>query len=117
VVVKFVLSYLSMSFTEDGPKESIGDNSPITVSIGIAGRVQGVWFRASAKKEADRLAIVGFVKNLPNGGVYIEATGSPKAMKIFVHWCNQGPELAHVDSVHIHPITPSHLQNFEVRRT
>ncbi len=86
------------------------------VSILITGRVQGVWFRASTKNEADRLGITGFVENLPDGVVYVEATGDPVKLDSFINWCHQGPELARVKEVTVRQINPSVMQRFEVRR-
>ena len=87
-----------------------------TISIIIKGRVQGVWFRASAKKEADKLGIIGFVKNMPDGGVYVEATGSTPELDALTAWCSIGPDLARVDHVEVHQIGQTHLDGFEVRR-
>ena len=45
--------------------------------ITVQGKVQGVWFRDSTMKEAKRLGINGFVRNEPDGSVYVEAEGAP----------------------------------------
>jgi len=86
------------------------------ISIKITGRVQGVWFRASTKNEADRLGITGFVKNDSDGGVYIEASGPVLNLDDFVKWCNKGPDLARVNSVEVHQISLFDMADFEVRR-
>ena len=59
--------------------------------IQVTGKVQGVGFRWSAAIEARSLGITGFVKNLPDGNVYIEAEGSIEQLNTFVEWCRQGP--------------------------
>ena len=65
--------------------------------ITVAGRVQGVFFRASTKTSADHLNIKGLVKNLPDGTVYIEAEGEEKDLDQFITWCKQGPKAARVE--------------------
>lgn len=88
-----------------------------TISLVITGRVQGVWFRASTKNEADKLGINGFTKNMPDGTVYIEASGSQHQLDAFTKWCGVGPDLARVDNVEVQHIAQLHTQGFEVRRT
>ncbi len=70
-----------------------------SVSLRLSGRVQGVWFRAETKRKADALNICGNVRNLPNGEVYIEATGPDVQMDLFIGWCSKGPKLARVDQI------------------
>lgn len=69
------------------------------VNITIYGRVQGVFFRDSAKKEADKLDLTGFVRNESAGSVYIEAEGEEKDLKKFLDWCWSGPRRAEVKKV------------------
>jgi len=66
------------------------------ISILISGRVQGVFFRASTKNKADELGIKGFVKNLGDGSVYIEAEGNQDQLITFESWCRKGPPRAQV---------------------
>lgn len=79
------------------------------VSILVSGRVQGVFYRASAKAKADELGITGFVQNLNDGSVYIEAEGTDKALEQFKNWCSSGPPRAHVERV---DIKEGGMQNF-----
>ncbi|MCL5784025.1 MAG: acylphosphatase [Patescibacteria group bacterium] len=71
------------------------------LNITIYGLVQGVFFRASAKAEADKLEIKGFTKNLPDGSVYIEAEGEKEKLDEFVKWCKAGPSMAQVKKVEV----------------
>jgi len=71
------------------------------LSILVSGRVQGVFFRASAKAKADEFGILGFVQNLPDGNVYIEAEGTDENLDRFKTWCSQGPPRAQVEQVEI----------------
>jgi acylphosphatase len=67
--------------------------------IHIRGNVQGVGFRWSTAREAKNRGITGFVKNLTDGSVYIEAEGSPNHLKAFVEWCRRGSDFGFVESV------------------
>ena len=59
------------------------ENELICHQIIVTGKVQGVWFRDSTLKKAHELGVKGFVKNQPDGSVYIEAEGTPSAIKEF----------------------------------
>ena len=69
------------------------------INIIVEGKVQGVWFRDSTMKEAQRHGIKGFVRNEPDGSVYIEAEGDTDKLDGFVKWCHSGPEKAVVTNV------------------
>ncbi len=69
------------------------------LNVKIYGRVQGVLFRHSARKEADKLDINGFARNDPDGSVYIEAEGEKENLEKFLAWCQTGPEIAKVEKV------------------
>lgn len=86
------------------------------VSIKVTGLVQGVYFRASTKEMADTLNILGFVRNEPDGGVYIEAEGEGDNLKRFVEWCGRGPSRAVVQSCDIREGEIKNYQKFEIRR-
>lgn len=73
----------------------------IKLKILLKGRVQGVFFRISAKKTAERLNISGWVRNLSTGEVEIFAVGSPETIKEFIEWLKTGPKLARVDELKI----------------
>ena len=70
-----------------------------SVIITVFGRVQGVGFRFYTQKKALELNLNGFVRNKPNGTVYIEAEGNSKDVDEFADWCNFGPEWARVDKI------------------
>ena len=81
-----------------------------TVQLLIKGKVQGVFFRASAREMAQTLDLQGWVKNTANGDVEITATGSDAHLQQFVEWCKQGPEAATVASV---GVTESEEKTFD----
>jgi len=70
-------------------------------TIKISGLVQGVYFRGSTKEQADAMGIKGFVRNDPDGSVYIEAEGDEKTLQAFVEWCQHGPSHARVEKCEV----------------
>ncbi|MBL8952427.1 MAG: acylphosphatase [Myxococcaceae bacterium] len=75
----------------------------IRAHLVISGLVQGVSYRASARFEAQRLKLTGWVRNLANGDVEAVAEGDPADIEQFVTWCRRGPEEARVESVKYAP--------------
>ncbi|HKA85678.1 MAG TPA: acylphosphatase [Acidimicrobiales bacterium] len=71
----------------------------VRVRAVVAGRVQGVWFRESCRREAERLGVTGWVRNRADGAVEIEAQGHRAAVDALVTWAHVGPRLAVVESV------------------
>jgi acylphosphatase len=69
------------------------------VNLIILGHVQGVFFRASACQQAQRLGLTGFVRNLDDGSVNAVAEGNQQDIEAFISWCELGPETAHVEKV------------------
>ncbi len=78
------------------------------------GRVQGVGFRWSAANEARNRNIKGYVKNLSDGSVYLEAEGSLIQLNIFVDWCKKGPAFGSVESVTIDTSPPVNYLDFRI---
>jgi len=71
----------------------------IRVGLIIEGRVQGVWFRESTRKEAARLGVCGWVRNRPDGTVEVLAEGPESEVRKLVAWCHHGPTSARVTRV------------------
>ena len=82
--------------------------------IHITGHVQGVGFRWSAASEARNRDIKGFVKNFPNGSVYIEAEGTREQLNAYVEWCKKGPGFGFVESVNIDTFPPVNYTDFRI---
>lgn len=85
-------------------------------AIRVTGKVQGVYYRASAAEEARKLGITGFVRNEPDGSVYLEAEGEEQALQQLIAWCHQGPPRARVDKVLVEEKELLNFTNFEIRR-
>jgi acylphosphatase len=65
----------------------------------VSGRVQGVFYRASARQRAQELGCRGYAHNLPDGRVEVLAVGEPAAVHALIEWLRQGPPAAHVADV------------------
>ena len=82
----------------------------------ICGRVQGVFYRASAAAEAEALCLDGWVRNRKNGTVEVVVQGRREAVELFVTWCHNGPQLAEVSAVErVDGETVSIPEGFNVR--
>lgn len=65
----------------------------------VSGRVQGVWFRASTRKQAEQLGLSGHAINLPDGRVEVLACGTGTALDALAAWLWRGPDMATVEDV------------------
>ncbi len=84
-------------------------------SIRVFGKVQGVYFRRSAREEARRLGLVGFARNEADGSVYLEVEGDESALVRFAAWCETGPRGARVDRVEVREGVPVGFADFVTR--
>ncbi len=81
----------------------------------VHGRVQGVWYRGSTQEEAVRLGVTGWVRNVPDGSVELEAEGEAPAVERLLRWCRSGPTMARVVSVAVDSIDPVGGIGFDIR--
>jgi acylphosphatase len=72
---------------------------PVIRRFLIFGKVQGVYFRHSTRREARRLNIQGIARNLPDGSVEVVAHGDPAAVEELRAWLQHGPPEARVQEV------------------
>jgi acylphosphatase len=86
------------------------------VRVVVSGRVQGVGFRWYCRDEAERLAVSGFVRNLPDGRVEAAFEGEPAAVDAMVQWCREGPAWARVGSVDVSDEPPIDQAGFAIAR-
>ena len=85
------------------------------LNIKIFGQVQGVSFRYYSQEKAKGLDLAGFVRNEPDGGIYLEAEGEEKNLKKFLDWCRRGPAWAKVERVEVKEEGIKNYKNFEIR--
>lgn len=81
----------------------------------VGGRVQGVFFRASARNEALRLALAGHAENLPDGRVEVLVRGDEAALDAMEAWLRHGPPAARVDTLAREDLAEQPLQGFVTR--
>jgi acylphosphatase len=81
----------------------------------VHGRVQGVFFRDTASREASRRGVAGWIANRPDGAVEAVFEGQPDAVEAMVEFCSSGPRRADVDRVDATDEEPEGLQGFDVR--
>lgn len=77
--------------------------SPKTLRLAIHGRVQGVFFRDSMRREAQRLGVAGWVRNCGDGSVEAVVQGASSDIDAIVRWAHRGPERAQVEQVNVEP--------------
>lgn len=71
------------------------------IHLRVYGRVQGVFYRAGSQREAKRLGLTGWVKNLPDESVELVAEGDEAEIREFVAWAHHGPGAARVERVEV----------------
>jgi len=81
----------------------------------VSGRVQGVGYRYFVAREAERLGVAGFVRNLPDGRVEVVAEGTDDAMAGLEARLNEGPSFSSVSHVERVAIAPRGDQGFQIR--
>jgi acylphosphatase len=82
--------------------------------IHVTGQVQGVGFRWSTLREAWKRGITGYVKNMPDGSVYIEAEGFREQLDGFAAWCGKGPGIGYVDNAEVTEGAPAGYREFRI---
>ena len=86
-----------------------------TFQLKVIGKVQGVGFRYYTNKRAQEFGIKGYVKNMTDGSVFIEAEVEESDLKTFVAWCEKGPAWSRVREVKKSEIPIVEFTKFEVR--
>lgn len=96
----------------DGGAE--GDAARIRRRVVVHGLVQGVFFRDSTRREADRLGVAGTVRNEADGTVRADIEGPPEAVERMLAWLRHGPPRAHVSGIDVLPQPPAGARGFTV---
>ena len=87
-----------------------------TIRLTIKGKVQGVFYRATAKDVAELIGVKGWVKNLPDNNVEITATAPQETLQKFINWCKKGPPKASVDEVIVEELKLAEFNGFRIIR-
>ena len=85
----------------------MSDTERLQKRFRITGRVQGVFYRDTTRQRALELGLVGWAKNMYDGSVEVVAQGTAGQLAALESFLWQGPRLARVDSVEVHPEVPS----------
>ncbi|MGI8524166.1 MAG: acylphosphatase [Nocardioides sp.] len=85
------------------------------VDVRVTGQVQGVFFRAGCREEAERLGVLGWVSNEPDGSVRGYFAGARDAVDALVDWCRTGSARSEVDAVEVTDAEPREQSGFDTR--
>jgi DNA ligase D-like protein (predicted 3'-phosphoesterase) len=77
--------------------------------------VQGVFFRDSTVREAQRLGVMGWVRNADDGSVRVHAEGSKRVVEELIAFLREGPPTAQVESVEVEEVKPEGHEQFAIR--
>jgi acylphosphatase len=94
-----------------------GHTQRVRAHLRIRGRVQGVYFRAGLKRQADAHGVRGWARNLADGSVEALFDGTRDAVEATIAWARTGPPGAYVESVDVNWPAPADPppSGFEVR--
>ena len=87
-----------------------------TIRILIKGKVQGVFYRASAREMAEQFGLTGWVRNTELGDVEAKASGTQDQLQQFIEWCRSGPPKAVVTNLTINEIEYEPFDTFRILR-
>jgi acylphosphatase len=87
-----------------------------TVHLLIKGKVQGVFYRASARTAAEKMGVTGWIKNTKAGDVEAKVTGNESQLEEFISWCKKGPPQAAVDTVEVSGAGDEKFDGFHIVR-
>ena len=91
------------------------DHVPSPPRVTVRGRVQGVFFRDSCRREALAHGVAGWVVNRPDGTVEAWFEGASDAVEAMERWCHRGPARADVEGVEAETVEAAGHRDFEVR--
>ncbi|MFT3737169.1 MAG: acylphosphatase [Breznakibacter sp.] len=81
----------------------------------LEGKVQGVGFRCFVQKQASAMGVNGYVRNLSNGSVEIEAEATSSNLLQFIDLCKKGPSMARIEMVHQSELPSWGYQSFQIK--
>jgi acylphosphatase len=89
--------------------------STVARHVRVTGRVQGVFFRAWIREQADRLGVRGWVRNCSDGSVEAHIEGAEDRVADMLELLKRGPSGAHVDDLQVRDVDPEYHDWFAVR--
>ena len=92
----------------------MSSTSPVARRVVVHGLVQGVFFRDSCRREAERAGVTGWVRNEPDGSVAALFEGPASAVEHLVRWSHDGPPRARVERVDVAEAAPTGATTFAV---
>jgi acylphosphatase len=90
-------------------------SEPVRRRVVVHGNVQGVFFRDTARREAEARGVAGWITNRPDGAVEAVFEGDRQAVEALVAFCRRGPRGAEVERVEELDEDPEGLAGFQVR--
>jgi acylphosphatase len=78
----------------------------------VTGRVQGVFFRVTCRREAEARGVAGSAQNLPNGSVEVILEGERSVVEEMISWCRGGPAHARVEALEVVDEEPEGIRGF-----
>ena len=88
---------------------------PVARHVRVTGRVQGVFFRAWTRDEAETLGVTGWIHNCSDGSVEAHVEGPADDVRELIETIREGPPGARVDNVEVETADPEGHRSFEVR--
>ena len=89
------------------------DSGQVARRVVVHGRVQGVFYRDTCRREAERLGVTGWIRNEPDGSVAAHLEGAPASVDALVAWCHDGSAAARVDRVEVVAAEPMGCTGFD----
>jgi acylphosphatase len=80
----------------------------------VSGRVQGVFYRDTCRREAERIGVGGRASNLDDGRVEVIVEGEPDAVEAMIDWCRRGSDPANVTNIEVEEQEPQGEDRFHV---
>jgi acylphosphatase len=81
----------------------------------VGGRVQGVGFRWSTRRAAERIGVRGWVRNRADGSVEVHVEGDEARVAAMLAWLRRGPDGAVIGDLEVADIEPEGMESFEIR--
>ena len=92
----------------------VGRSNTVRRRVVVRGRVQGVFFRDTCRREARSRGVTGWVRNANDGSVEAAFEGQPAAVEAMINWSHRGPDGADVAAVEVVEEPPQGETRFRV---